>query len=158
MKRFRPYVAFAMFHLNKPKESFVGGDNKLSPRTVISGGAYWFVLPKFTIAPGIVHTSTKKASEFLAGANFYYSLGKDYSLSKTIFLGSYIRHGFSNITDANYYALGMTMSGYTACVSYDINISELKVASNNRGAFEISLIYTGLNTRSSKTQVPCDRY
>ncbi len=65
--------------------------------------------------------------------------------------GLFIRH-----KDAVIVVLGIDYKSYTLGLSYDINISKLKTASNSRGGFEISVTYR-LN-KSDKIiprEVPC---
>lgn len=152
------FTSFAMFHVNSPKETFLSNSNTLKPRNVFSLGATWYALPKITVQPSICMMGTDKASEFLFGSRFFYSLDKDYSITKAVFVGVYGRSGFANLTDAFFAVVGANWKNYYAGVSYDFNISQLKTASNYRGAFEVSFIYTGMSTRLTKSQIPCDRY
>jgi hypothetical protein len=43
-------------------------------------------------------------------------------------------------------------------VSYDVNISELEVASNYQGGFELSVFYTVKERQIQKRRLPCVRY
>jgi type IX secretion system PorP/SprF family membrane protein len=157
-KKVEIFTSYAVYHVNFPKESFLGNSNILKPRQVGSLGVTWYCSPKITIQPSLCTMGTDKASEFLMGARAFYSIDKDYSISKSLFLGGYFRHGFSNLTDAVFAVVGMNYKQYYGGVSYDFNISQLKTASNYRGALELSFIYTGLSTRLTKTAIPCDRY
>jgi type IX secretion system PorP/SprF family membrane protein len=152
------FTSFAMFHVNAPRETFLSFNNKLQAREMLSLGVTWYALPKITVQPSLCMMGTEKASEFLFGSRFFYSLDKDYSIKKAVFIGVYGRKGFANLTDAFFGVVGANYKQYYAGVSYDFNISQLKTASSYRGAFELSFIYTGLSTRLTKTQIPCDRY
>lgn len=156
--KFEIFLSYAMFHLNSPKESFLGSSNTLNMRNVGSFGFSWYLSPKITLQPSLCIMGTDKASEFLFGARAFYSLEKDYSISKSLFFGAYGRQGFTNLTDALFAVIGINYQKYYAGVSYDFNISQLNTVSNYRGAFELSFIYTGVNTHLSRTQIPCDRY
>lgn len=158
LKYITPYVSYSIFHLNRPNDSFFGADNHLKQRKVIATGALWYCTPKLSLSPNILYMNTTKASEFVAGTHLYYSLGAERSVNKAVFVGGYFRKGFKNLTDAAFAVVGMNYKYYTAGISYDFNISELKTATSGKGALEISFIYTGLNTRLHKTQIPCDRY
>lgn len=152
------FTSLAMYHINAPKETFLASSNTLKARNIFSLGVSWFAAKKVTLQPSLCMMGTDKASEFLFGARAFYSFGKDYSISKSLFLGAYGRKGFSNLTDAFYVVLGANWKNYYGGVSYDFNISTLKTASNYRGAIELSFIYTGISTRVLKSQIPCDRY
>lgn len=152
------FTSFAMFHINSPKETFLSTSNTLKPRNVLSLGVTWYFAPKITAQPSLCMMGTDNASEFLFGSRFFYSLDKDYSITKAVFIGVYGRKGFANLTDAFFGVIGANYKHYYGGVSYDFNISQLKTASNYRGALELSFIYTGMSTRLTKTQIPCDRY
>ena len=154
-KYFMPFISLAVFHINKPNESFFDNTNRLKIRNIISGGFLWYSSPKLTLAPSILLTQTSTASEFVVGSNFYFSLDRRYSIRKAIYIGCFVRQGFINLTDAAITTFGMNYKNYTAGVSYDINISELKTASNLKGALELSFIYTAPNTHIKKLQISC---
>jgi len=50
---------------------------------------------------------------------------------------------------------GLRILKFDLCISYDLNISTLRKASNFYGAFEISLIYRSLHSRSNEIFKPC---
>ncbi len=147
-----------MYHVNAPRETFLSFSNKLQAREILSLGVTWYALPKLTVQPSLCMMGTEKASEFLFGSRFFYSLGDNYSIKKAVFVGVYARKGFANLTDAFFGVIGANYKNYYGGVSYDVNISHLKTASSYRGAIELSFIYTGLSTRLTKIQIPCDRY
>lgn len=157
-KRAEIFTSYGAFHINFPKETFLGYKNILKPRHIGSVGTTWFCAKKITLQPSVCVMGTDKASEFLWGTRMFYSLDPEYSIAKSVFVGVYDRKGFGNLNDAVYAVVGMNYKQYYGGVSYDFNISQLKTASNYRGALEISFIYTGLSTRLSKIPIPCDRY
>ena len=152
------FTSYAVYHINYPKETFLGNKNILKPRHVGSLGTTWYMSPKLTLQPSLCVMGTDKASEFLLGSRIFYSIDKDYSIGKSIFVGVYFRKGYENLTDAVFAVIGMNYKQYYSGISYDFNISQLKTASNYRGALEISFIYTGISTRLTKTTIPCDLY
>jgi type IX secretion system PorP/SprF family membrane protein len=152
------FSSVAVYHVNSPKETFLGTSNKLAAREALSLGVNWYLAPKVTVQPSLCMMGTDKASEFLFGARAFYSLGSDYSIAKAIFIGVYGRQGFANLSDACVAVLGANYKNYYGGVSYDFNISQLHTATGYRGAFEVSFIYTGISTHLMKTQIPCDRY
>jgi len=158
MKRSEIFTSYAAYHINFPKETFLGYRNILNPRHVYSLGYAWYAAPKLTLQPSVCIMGTDKASEFLFGTRVFYSLENDHSISRSIFAGVYDRKGFGNLNDAVFVVVGMNYKQYYGGISYDLNISQLKTASNYKGALEISFIYTGLSTRLTKTAIPCDRY
>ena len=157
-KKTEVFTSYAVFHINNPKETFLSYNNMLKPRHVGSLGLTWYAASKITIQPSLCVMGTDKASEFLMGSRLFYSLENNYSIAKSVFLGIYFRKGFANLNDAVFGVVGMNYKQYYTGVSYDFTISQLKTASNYRGALELSFIYTGISTRLTKTAIPCDRY
>jgi type IX secretion system PorP/SprF family membrane protein len=157
-KKVEIFISYGAFHINYPKETFLGYKNILKPRHIGSLGFTWYCAKRITVQPSMCVVGTDKASEFLYGSRMFYSLDGDYTIAKSIFIGAYARKGFSNLNDAIFAVLGMNYKQYYGGVSYDFNISQLKTATNYRGALEFSFIYTGISTRLSKIAIPCDRY
>jgi type IX secretion system PorP/SprF family membrane protein len=157
-KKMEVFTSYAVYHVNYPKETFLSYNNILKPRHIGSLGVTWYCAKKIALQPSVCVMGTDKASEFLYGTRMFYSLDNDYSISKSVFIGVYGRKGFANLNDAVFGVVGMNYKQYYGGVSYDFNISQLKTATNYRGALEFSFIYTGLSTRLTKTAIPCDRY
>jgi type IX secretion system PorP/SprF family membrane protein len=157
-KKVELFTSYAVYHITQPKETFLGYNNILKTRHVGSLGATWFMAPKLTLQPSLCVMGTDKASEFLMGSRVFYSLEQDYSIARSVFAGVYFRKGLGNLTDAVFAVIGTNYKQYYGGISYDFNISQLKTATNYRGALEVSFIYTGISTRLTKTAIPCDRY
>jgi hypothetical protein len=60
-------------------------------------------------------------------------------------------------TDAIILMAGTTVRNIRIGISYDLNISTLQTYSNNRGAFEISLVYRSISTILNTFTIPCER-
>jgi len=71
------------------------------------------------------------------------------------YLGSWLR--FSNLTDAIIPYVGLDFNSFTLGLSYDVNISSLKTASQSMGGIEISLIYIKRHSDGRKG-VPCPKF
>jgi type IX secretion system PorP/SprF family membrane protein len=160
-KKLEPFVSIAFYHLNFPKESFFqNGTNVLGSREVIHAGINIQLNNEVCLIPAVFFMGTDKASELIGGSNIEYLLSSTTALTnlKAVYAGLYFREDVSLQTDAGFVVVGMKYNRYNVGFSYDMNVSSLHTATDYRGAFEISLIYTGLNTRITKMQVPCDRY
>ena len=156
-----PFFSYAMFHTSFPKETFfVNGNNKLKPRSVINAGATIKISAKVSVIPNMLMEYNAKASELLAGSNFEYTLseGENIFKRKAVYAGVFERSSIRFKADAAFIVVGMKYNNWGAAVSYDINISQLHTATNYKGGFEFSFIYTGISTRLHKTEIPCDRY
>ncbi len=131
------YLGGSMFHLHKPKEYFLvqtGDKNRLSPRYLAHGGIDIGIGEHFSINPGFLYLIQNTASEVTAGFAFGYKFDK----MNKFYVGSWYRV-FDN--DAVIAMLAYEYDGFRLGVSYDINLSDLKLASNNQGAIELSLVY-----------------
>lgn len=153
----RPYFNAALFHINYPTETFFE-TNKLKPRKVFNGGARVDLTNKIAIDPSFFLMENVKANEFLIGSNLHYRLTDAKINPTSVYVGGFFRDGINANFDAMIATTGLYYKSFLVGLSYDVNLSTLKTATNNRGAFEISFIYTSLSTRLKKIEIPCDRY
>lgn len=149
----------AFFHFNYPKERFFSASGeRLITRKVLHGSAKWDLTEKIFIQPRIFLMGTNKATDYLVGSNAGYRVKPNKLQVQAIFGGILFRDGLSRNLDAFIAIAGVNFKNLDVGLSYDYNISDLKVASNYMGGFEISVIYTGISTVPKKVTIPCDRY
>lgn len=131
--RLNPFIGFSAFHLTQPNETFYGNDNKLPIRYYIHGGTKVNVNAKIQLLPKFIYMKQVNAQEVTATLLLHYFLQDS---------GTYLIFGptYRN-KDAAIIEAGIKKGSYTARISYDVNTSSLKNASNYRGGFEISLTY-----------------
>ncbi len=127
----------SIFHLNGPKESFLGEDSKLSPRIVIHTGGRIKTGDRTAVIPNFFYMTQSKAPDFNVGGAFEYTLSPS-NLPDDLILsfGSWFRVG-----DAIMLVPAAEYKNWRLGFSYDLNISDLKEVSNYKGGFEISLIW-----------------
>jgi type IX secretion system PorP/SprF family membrane protein len=131
--RVNPFIGGSVFHLSQPEESFLGTGNRLPMRYLIHAGARIGITERLSVLPKVYWQRQENAEELTFSAlAHYYLKGPD------VFLigGMTYRNA-----DAAILELGAKWGGWEARVSYDFNVSTLKVASNGRGATELSLTY-----------------
>lgn len=131
------YIGASMFHLHKPKEYFLtqtGDANRLSPRYTAHGGLDITLGEKIILTPGFLYLIQNTASEITVGSALGFKVNKE----NTFYLGAWFR-AFDK--DAAIAMLAYEYDGLRVGVSYDINLSDLKLASNSQGAIELSVIY-----------------
>ncbi len=136
-KKVRGYVGGSMFHLHKPKEYFLvqdGKENRIDPRFLVHGGVDINVTKYFSITPGIHYVIQSTASEITVGL----ALGYMFNENNSLYFGAWMR---TFDKDAVIPMLAYEVYGLRLGVSYDINLSDLKIASDSHGAIEASLIY-----------------
>ncbi len=156
--KLKPLAAISVFHINNPKQSFLGEDNHLPLRTVLYGGGIYPLNDKWSLLPHLLYMLHKNANEFLLGSNADMKLPENGLKIKSIYGGLLYRDGFNFKMDAVIGIVGLKFKNFDMGLSYDFNISHLKVATNSKGALEFSLIYTNMASFINKITFPCDRY
>lgn len=141
------YIGASMFHLHKPKEYFLsqsGDDNRLSPRYTAHGGIDIGIGEKIILTPGFLYMLQNTASEITVGSAIGFKINKE----NTFYVGAWFR-AFDK--DAAIAMLAYEYDGFRFGISYDINLSDLQLASNSQGAIELSVIYIYGKQQERKT-------
>jgi type IX secretion system PorP/SprF family membrane protein len=137
--RLNPFIGFSAFNLTEPTETFFGSTNKLPRRYYVHGGTKVNLTSKVQLLPKFIYMSQTNAQEFTATLLLHYYM-KD--PDTYLIFGPTYRNKDAAIIEA-----GIRKGSYTARVSYDLNTSSLKDASNYRGGFEISLTYVARRSK-----------
>jgi type IX secretion system PorP/SprF family membrane protein len=133
-------IGASVFHLNRPKYSFLGTDERLAPRLNIHmNGIVGIKNTNVALAPGILFSKQGPNKEIFAGTLFRYMLKEDskytgYVKGAAVSMGAYYRN-----KDAFVVAGLFEFSTYAIGASYDINTSKLRAATSGRGGLEITL-------------------
>ena len=152
------YIGASMYHINRPKETFQGGNYLLSARTTIQAGGR---IP-MTNKNNNIHISSNYsfqsgAKTFVAGAAFSYNVNNSEDNPTNVFLGAWTRLS-STQNDAVIPYFGLEFSSVHLGYSYDINISQLKTASNSVGGHELSLIFIKKPSDPNARKLNCPRF
>ena len=155
------YFGASAYHILQPTESFTGNSlYTLSPRFTLHGG-YSFPLSQsnnnnFIHFSGLYSRQSNAVDAMLGGA-WSYNLNTEEPGGNpmNLYLGVWGR--FSNLTDAVIPYVGLDVGSFTVGLSYDVNVSSLKPASQGQGGFEISLIYIK-KPADGKKPIPCPRF
>lgn len=131
--RINPFVGFSASNLNQPNESFFGYTSKLPIHYILHTGARIGITERLVLNPRLLYMMQTNDREFTYGllANIYLPNQDAYLIA-----GPTIRN-----KDAAIMELGLKLGQFTYRLSYDVNISTLKPATNNRGGIEFSVIY-----------------
>lgn len=156
-KKIIPQAGYAMYHINQPKSVYTSSDNKLAARHVFHSEVK-INMSKLYVTPRFMFMSMSKANDFISGAQVGYYFPANALNFNSCWFGGYIRNVHEKNKDAAYFVLGVNYNSFDIGASYDLNISDLKAATKNRGAFEISVIYTAPSSVINKKVIPCDRY
>ncbi|MFI5156491.1 MAG: PorP/SprF family type IX secretion system membrane protein [Chitinophagales bacterium] len=153
------YLGASIYHINRPKESFTGnGQYTLHPRVTVHGGASFPLSSANSM--NYIHFSglfsqQANAIDFVFGGAWSVNLNNNDADPINLYLGTWAR--FNNLTDAIIPYVGLDFGAFTLGMSYDINVSSLKSASESVGGIEVSLIYIKKPSDGRKT-VPCPKF
>ena len=133
------YVGASMYHINRPKETFQGGEFYLNARTTIQGGGRLPVGQYNAVHFSANYSMQGNANNLMFGGAYALNMNNDEENPTNFYFGSWAR--FNNVADAIIPYVGFEFGEFHFGATYDINISSLQPASNMRGGIEISLIY-----------------
>ena len=151
------FFGAAYHHLTKPTNSFYGRtESELNPKYVFSAGVRlnvddysYFIIQADQSVQG-------PFNETIGGALYSYKLG--YDLEKPDYVVS--AGAFLRWKDALIPVIKIEKAPISLAISYDVNVSQLKTASQGRGGFELSIAYVGFIDRynSSKYKTLCPKF
>ncbi|MFL5808582.1 MAG: PorP/SprF family type IX secretion system membrane protein [Flavisolibacter sp.] len=147
------YVGASMYHVNRPKESFKGGNYLLEPRLTIQAGGMIPLAEYNGFHFSAIHSRQANAVNTQIGGAYMLNLNSDPESSTNLYLGSWFRFG-----DAVIPYVGLEFGEFRFGASYDVNISSLKPASNMRGGAEFSLIYIKKPNDPNAKKLNCPKF
>src|SRR5450432_1349089 len=153
------YFGVSMYHLNQPKESFLGVDNITVPtRLTVHGGGYFPGNNGTTWYLSALYNKQVTASEFVFGGAVELNASSEENKIVNVYLGVWTRA--NNVSDAIIPYVGLDYGSFNLGMTYDVNVSAFKVASQAQGGIEISLIYILKNPSDNRSQsaVKCPHF
>lgn len=154
---FNFYIGASYYHILQPKISlFNASDYRLPSRLTAHTGAYIYMSRTTNLLPSVAFYRQGSTWQTNAGTYVQFILD-DWNDKETAFaIGAWTRVA-SPAVDAIIVGARLDFQGFILSFAYDFNISKLKTATNTRGAYEMSFIYSG--AFSSKAQrryyMPC---
>lgn len=143
-------IGAAGYHLIEPKEDmikdlFMKTGNQYRKITAdVNVEAFFGKDNKMSISPEFLVMLQGPARKFNPGIFFGYYFQSAFRKNNSLHVGARARVSDApNITDAIIPTVSVEFRNIRLGVSYDVNISKLQLATQNRGAFEISLSYVG---------------
>ena len=130
------YAGLSLYHANRPRESFTGGNYFLQQRLTFQAGGYMPVGVDKTLHGSMIHQRQAGASETVLGGALSMNMNGEVERPTEIYAGLWYRWN-----DALIPYLGLEIANMRFGFTYDVNISSLRTASNTRGGAELSLIY-----------------
>jgi type IX secretion system PorP/SprF family membrane protein len=141
----------SLYNLMSPQQSFFDVTTvRLDPRINIFSD---FTIPlndQWDVQPSVLFSTQGKYKEFNIGGLGNYVLMNERSIYRSVYGGLFFR-----TKDAGYIVAGMRYDDWKVGLSYDINTSNLKPASNGRGGLEIAVIYL---IRLANDDLPLKKY
>jgi type IX secretion system PorP/SprF family membrane protein len=147
------YLGASMYHINRPKESFQGGEFFLPARITIQGGFKVPVAGNHNFHFSANHSMQANANNTVVGAAFGLNVNNDDMNPVTFYLGSWYR-----FADAVIPYVGLEFGELHLGYSYDVNTSSLKPGSNMRGGNEISLIFIKKPSDPNAKKLNCPKF
>jgi type IX secretion system PorP/SprF family membrane protein len=147
------YVGASMYHINRPKESFQGGQFLLNARTTLQAGGRLPIGPYNYFHFSAIHSIQAKAHNTVAGGAFSYNVNSDQDNPTNVYLGAWYR-----FDDAIIPYIGLEFNSLHIGATYDANTSALRPASNTRGGMEISMIYIKKPSDPNARKLNCPRF
>ena len=141
------YLGGAFHHLNRANQSFSNtGEDLLYSRYTAHAGGEFMMTNRFGLVPGVIIMSQGPSFQVNAGTNVKFLLeGGRNSNTQSFQLGLWTRISnrldSSVLTDALILSTRFDYENFALGFSYDINTSDLKVATDGNGGFELSLQY-----------------
>ncbi len=133
--RLNPFIGLSSFNITQPRETFFDMTNKLPMRHSLHTDVRINITYRFYLLTKVLimkQTNAREQTYALDGSYFMPN-------SSVFLLGGFTYRN----KDAAIFTLGFRKNNYIAKISYDINTSSLKEASNKRGALELSFTYMG---------------
>jgi type IX secretion system PorP/SprF family membrane protein len=153
------YVGTALYHFTKPKVAFnfSNDDVHLDERYIVNAGFNMPVSEANKINVFADYIRQGGSRQLLGGLMFGHDIAEYYEDDNavTVYAGAFIR-----VKDALIPMVKLDKKHVSLGLSYDVNISKLKVASNWRGGFELTASYKGFlrTTSSTLDKVRCIRF
>lgn len=127
-------AGFALHNIVKPQQTFFNDNIPLHQRITLHTNGLFAVSDKVDVLPSIMYQRQHKFQEIIFGGQGKYHLNN--GNYKALYGGIWYRN-----SDATYFTVGLDYADFHFGISYDLNLSSLKVASNHRGGFEFAIIY-----------------
>tara|TARA_B100000902_G_scaffold27181_1_gene32741 strand:- start:17793 stop:18743 length:951 start_codon:yes stop_codon:yes gene_type:complete len=133
------------FHINQPRQSLIKeNDVNLEEKYNLYCKSFFSINNNISVNPALIYTRQGKSKELIFGSEIDLK-----TASSNIDIVSQI---FYRLNDALIPAFGINYQNIKVIVSYDINISDLAIASYNKGGFEFSIIYNWNKKKNNKEQ------
>ncbi len=157
------YVGGSFHHFTKPIETYLVpevADNpdilNLPSRLTVHGGGSFFLGETLSLSPSVLYMQQGSARQINYGAalGFHFNRNSNYGNGSALYVGAWNRWN-----DALIITVGIDYNDLNFGFSYDVNISNLNVATQSQGAVELSLGYRFKTSECDRSgELPCPRF
>src|SRR3989339_762638 len=140
---FKSELGLAVFHVNKPEYSFYNSTkDNINIRFVTHGNAFIGINTVFAIVPSFVYMNQGESSELILGTSIRLMTKETSSVNGYFKQGALSIGGYYRFNDSFIASILFESKNFAIGFSYDINTSDLKLATGKDGGMEITLRYT----------------
>ncbi len=151
------YFGAAYSHILQPTISLISNATyRLEPKYTFHAGGSFQANRTIYFLPSVMYAQQGTARQINAGTYLKFIMEYRDDGDVAFAIGAWGR--ISNITpDAVIIGARLEFIRFILGLSYDVNISNLNTVSNSRGAYELSLVYSGVFTSVGKRRlsIPC---
>lgn len=156
------YFGGAIHHLTSPNVSFIDDGTAVLDRKFVVQLGGEFPISKndeLTLLPSVVAQKQGQATNILAGGNFRYTHREWREVALRIGGWGHVVNKLESGFLMNAFIVSTTLETERLNIglSYDLNTSNLSLATNARGAFEIAVVYTQ-PSKGRKWRVDCPKF
>ncbi len=153
-----PELGLAIYHFNRPDESFILSNQNLPMRNVFHAGLKIDLSEKLYVKPKGLYMSHFKATDVIVGSDVGYKIIGHKTNVTEAFGGLYVRNGFGQSVNSLAVLAGVTVGRVDIGLTYDFNMPSTKAMPTTQGALEISLVYKSISTVLNSYSIPCERF
>lgn len=144
------YIGGSFWHFNKPSYSFLSDNIQLDPKWQFNGGVRTWVNEQVRLTFEANYLKQGVYSETIVGGMVQYFFDDAMMNESPVAELSVAGGVFVRLKDAIIPYAQLSYNHFDIGLSYDVNTSALKAASQGRGGFELSLTYRGFTNGNGR--------
>ncbi len=153
------YAGFALQHITQPNVAFYDGSSEtLFAKFLIQAGGELPLNNNFSVLPALYFAKQGPSYESVPGFNIRYSNHDRNEVA--LRAGAYLRvvndQKSAMVTDSFIITSMLEIERMLIGLSYDVNVSSVRKASNSRGAFELSFQY--IHPENKRYKMACPKF
>ena len=167
-RRTNAYIGVSAFHLNAPVVSVFGNqDVRLNRKYVVHGGISLPLIGRFDIQPKFIVMVQGQSVETIWASDVRILLGNESKETSNLHFGAMFRMVGGDPTETSakklnpesvIFTAGTDWKGLNVSLAYDVTVSKLINATNDKGGFEVGLHYTGRWDKRTSHTINCPKF